>query len=229
MFDEKSVIDALNAVADVSHKKYCVRLIMPIDENSVIGVPTPVLRDMARKMVENGEWRDFIADLPHKYFEENQLHSFIISEIRDIDFVIGEINKFLPYVDNWATCDQMSPKVFKKNTDKILPYIKKWIKSKHIYTVRFAILCLMRYFLEDKFDTKYVDMVVSIRCKEYYINMMQAWYLATALVKQYEYVLPYFQGRRIEKWTHKRAIEKALESQRIPQSNKLKLKKLKAL
>ncbi|MBQ6736658.1 MAG: DNA alkylation repair protein [Alphaproteobacteria bacterium] len=225
--NKKEILDLLYAAADKEYRDYSINLITSVDPDTVIGVRTPDLRAIACDMVERGNWHEFIADLPHHFLEENQLHTFIISEILDFDFVVSQVNKFLPYVDNWATCDQMSPKIFAENPEKLLPYIKKWIKSKHAYTVRFAILCLMRYFLEDKFDTTYVDMVVGVKSKEYYVNMMQAWYLSTALAKQYDSILPYFKERRVGKWTHNCAIQKAQKSRRISSQNKAKLKKLR--
>ena len=172
---------------------------------------------------------DFIKNLPHKYFEENQLHAFIISGFRDFDSAASAVDSFLPYVDNWATCDQMSPRIFAKNADKLLPYIKKWIKSKHTYTVRFAVLNLMRYFLDDSFDTKYADMVANIKSDEYYVNMMRAWYFATAVAKQYDNILPYFQDNKLDSWTHNRAIQKATESYRVSMEHKTELKKYKII
>ncbi|MBO4700668.1 MAG: DNA alkylation repair protein [Alphaproteobacteria bacterium] len=224
--NKKEILDLLYTAADKEHKDYISNLITSIDKDSIIGVLTPNLREMARDMVANGDWREFIADLPHHFFEENQLHAFILSELLDFDFVAKEVDRFLPYIDNWATCDQMSPKVFAEKPEKSLPYIKKWIKSEHVYTVRFAILCLMRYFLEDKFDTKYVNMVVRVKSKEYYINMMQAWYFSTAIIKQWDAIFPYFEKVALDSWTHNRAIQKALQSRRISQPNKSKLRQL---
>ena len=186
---------------------------------------TPELRSLVRKL--RGISNDFINNLPHKYFEENQLHAFIISDIRDFDSAVSAVDSFLPFVDNWATCDQMSPRVFAKNIDKLLPYIKKWIKSKHTYTVRFGVLCLMRYFLDDGFDTKYADMVANIKSDEYYINMMRAWYFATACAKQWTHILPYFKNGALDTWTHNRAIQKAIESYRVLDVNKAILRNLR--
>ena len=173
MNKENKILKSLYAVADVEYRNFQSALIPTINKKSVIGVRTPILRKMACDMVKSGEYKDFISRLPHKYFEENQLHAFIISLIKDFDIGVYEVSRFLPYIDNWATCDQMSPKVFVKNVDKLLPYIKKWIKSKHVYTVRFGVLCLMRYFLDDKFDVKYVDMVAKIK----YLNPRQELFL----------------------------------------------------
>ena len=225
MNKENKILKSLYAVADVEYRNFQSALIPTINKKSVIGVRTPILRKMACDMVKSGEYKDFISRLPHKYFEENQLHAFIISLIKDFDIGVYEISRFLPYIDNWATCDQMSPKVFVKNTDKLLPYIKKWIKSKHVYTVRFGVLCLMRYFLDDKFDVKYLDIVAKIKSNEYYVNMMRAWYFATAVAKHFDDVLPYLQ--KLDDWTRGRTIQKALESYRVTDVHKQKLRLLK--
>ncbi len=225
MNKENKILKSLYAVADVEYRNFQSALIPTINKKSVIGVRTPVLRKMARDMVKSGEYKDFISRLPHKYFEENQLHAFIISLIKDFDIGVYEVSRFLPYIDNWATCDQMSPKVFVKNVDKLLPYIKKWIKSKHVYTVRFGVLCLMRYFVDDKFDVKYLDIVAKIKSNEYYVNMMRAWYFATAVAKHFDVVVPYLQ--KLDDWTRGRTIQKALESYRVIDVHKQKLRLLK--
>ena len=225
MNKENKILKSLYAVADVEYRNFQSALIPTINKKIVIGVRTPILRKMACDMVKSGEYKDFIFRLPHKYFEENQLHAFIISLIKDFDIGVYEVSRFLPYIDNWATCDQMSPKVFVKNVDKLLPYIKKWIKSKHVYTVRFGVLCLMRYFVDDKFDVKYVDMVAKIKSNEYYVNMMRAWYFATAVAKHFDVVVPYLQ--KLDDWTRGRAIQKSLESYRVIDVHKQKLRLLK--
>lgn len=225
MNKENKILKSLYAVADVEYRNFQSALIPTINKKSVIGVRTPILRKMACDMVKSGEYKDFISRLPHKYFEENQLHAFIISLIKDFDIGVYEVSRFLPYIDNWATCDQMSPKVFVKNVDKLLPYIKKWIKSKHVYTVRFGVLCLMRYFVDDKFDVKYVDIVAKIKSNEYYVNMMRAWYFATAVAKHFDVVVPYLQ--KLDDWTRGRTIQKALESYRVIDVHKQKLRLLK--
>ena len=207
------------------YRDFNSKLIPNISTEKIIGVRTPILRKMACDMVKSGEYKDFISRLPHKYFEENQLHAFIISLIKDFDIGVYEVSRFLPYTDNWATCDQMSPKVFVKNVDKLLPYIKKWIKSKHVYTVRFGVLCLMRYFLDDKFNVKYLDIVAKIKSNEYYVNMMRAWYFATAVAKHFDDVLPYLQ--KLDDWTRGRTIQKALESYRVIDVHKQKFRLLK--
>lgn len=221
------ILNRLYALQDNAYKDFQSSLLPTICAKNIIGVRTPELRKLAQKINQDGMVDDFIGSVPHCFFEENQLHAFIISDFRDFDLAVRAVDKFLPYVDNWATCDQMSPKIFAKNTGKLLPYIKKWIKSKHVYTVRFGVLCLMRYFLDELFDIKYVDMVVKIKTDEYYINMMRAWYFATAAAKQYDNILPYFQNNIMDSWTHNRAIQKSIESYRIPPEHKAELKKYK--
>jgi len=225
MIQNDNIVKSLYALQDTTYRDFQSALLPTVDKKSVIGVRTPELRSLARKL--RGISDDFINNLPHKYFEENQLHAFIISDIRDFDSAVSAVDSFLPFVDNWATCDQMSPRVFAKNIDKLLPYIKKWIKSKHTYTVRFGVLCLMRYFLDDGFDTKYADMVANIKSDEYYINMMRAWYFATACAKQLTHILPYFKNGALDTWTHNRAIQKAIESYRVLDVNKAILRNLR--
>ena len=224
---QNKIVNSLYAMRDNAYRDFNSSLIPGIDKNSFIGVRTPNLRAFVRNMVKDGVAGEFIERLPHTFFEENQLHAFILSACRDFDSAIMAVDKFLPYVDNWATCDQMSPKIFAKNTNKLLPYIKKWIKSKHTYTVRFGVLCLMRYFMDDGFDEKYADMVANIKSDDYYINMMRAWYFATALAKQYERVFPYFVDNRLDMWTHNRAIQKAVESFRVSDRHKADLRALR--
>jgi len=222
---DKEIVDLLYSVADSKYRQFNSGLIPSVDAGRFIGVRTPMLRNIARDMIKSGKWRDFIAHTPHKFFEENQLHAFIISDIRDFDTAVTAVDKFLPYIDNWATCDQMSPKIFQKNTDKLLPYIKNWIKSKHTYTVRFGVLCLMRYFMDGNFNTKYTDMVFNIKSDEYYINMMRAWYFATGAAKHFDVFLPYFRG--LDTWTRARAIQKSVESYRVTSAHKNILRGLK--
>ena len=223
--NKTKILDLLYAAADKGYKDFNSSLIPTVDKDCFIGVRTPVLRKIARNIIQSGNADDFIACIPHKFFEENQLHAFIISTFHDFDVAIHAVDKFLPFVDNWATCDQMSPKVFTKNTEKLLPYVKKWIKSKHVYTVRFAVLCLMRCFSDSGFNTKYADMVLNIKSDEYYVNMMRAWYFATAAAKHFKEALLYF--KKLDSWTRARTIQKAIESYRVSPQNKLILKSLK--
>lgn len=211
-------------------EKYCemqVRIIPNIDPASIIGVRTPALRDYAKSLAKRDDLRDFLDSVPHEYFDMNQLHAFIISAMKDYDRSMDEVETFLPYVDNWATCDQMSPKVFKKNRDKIPAHITKWLRSDKTYTIRFGIGMLMEHFLDEDFDPKYLKTVAKIRSDEYYVNMMIAWYFATALAKQYDATLPYIENKKLDTWTHNKSIQKAVESYRITPGQKEYLKTLK--
>jgi 3-methyladenine DNA glycosylase AlkD len=198
-----------------------------IDASTAIGVRTPALRALAKKLVKREDVGLFLSDLPHAYFDENQLHAFIVSELRDFTACLQEVERFLPYVDNWATCDQMSPKVFKKHREELLDPIKRWISSDATYTVRFGVGMLMEHYIDDDFDPSYLDMVAAVRSEEYYIRMMVAWYFATALAKQYDAALPYLTDQRLDPWTHNKTIQKAIESRRISPEQKDYLRGLK--
>ena len=221
------ITETLFKMQDIKYRDFQGKLIPPKTADDMIGVRTPELRKYAKELLKREDVGEFLAGLPHRYFDENQLHAFIISGIRDYKCCMEEVCRFLPYVDNWATCDQMSPKVFKKHRPELLKQIKKWIKSKHPYTVRFAVGMLMEHFLDEDFDPKYPDMVSAIRSDEYYINMMIAWYFATALAKQYDAGLPYIEEKKLDKWTHNKAIQKSVESLRITPEQKAYLKTLK--
>jgi 3-methyladenine DNA glycosylase AlkD len=182
---------------------------------------------MAKQFKKNERCADFLSKLPHRYFEEDLLHGIIISENMDFHSCVQQLERFLPYVDNWAVCDQTAPKIFKKHREELLPYIQKWLASEHVYTVRFAIGMLMRHFLDEDFRQEYLDMVTGIKSDEYYINMEIAWYMATALAKQWETAIPYLEAGRMEKWVHNRTIQKARESYRITEEQKEYLKTLK--
>jgi len=221
------IAHTLKALADEKFKKFNSLLIPNIDPETVIGVKTPQLKSIAKELSRSGGYEDFLLDLPHKYFEENQIHAFVIAENKDFDECITEIERFLPYIDNWATCDQLSPKVFVKHKTELLEYISRWIKSRHTYTVRFAVNMLMRHFLDDDFKTTYADMVADISSDDYYVNMVRAWYFATALAKQESAALPYMEAQRLDVWTHNKAIQKAIESHRINADLKEYLRGLK--
>lgn len=212
---------------DQKYRDFQSKLIPTVDPDTVIGVRTPELRKYAKKLAKQEDITEFLDDLPHHYFDENQLHAFIISEIKDYEQCINQVCRFLPFVDNWATCDQMSPKVFKKHRQELLEYIKEWIGSGVTYTIRFAIGMLMEHFLEEDFDPAYLELVADVRTEEYYVNMMIAWYFATALAKQYEVVLPFIENQRLDTWTHNKAIQKSVESYRITAEQKEYLKSLK--
>ena len=212
---------------DVKYRDFQGKLIPTVEPDAVIGVRTPELRKYAKILVKTENISDFLDDLPHRYFDENQLHAFIISEIKDYEQCLNRVSEFLPFVDNWATCDQMSPKIFKKHRMDLLEQIKAWVASDKTYTVRFGIGMFMEHFLDEDFDQAYPEIVAGIRSDEYYINMMIAWYFATALAKQYDVILPYIKDRRLDVWTHNKAIQKAVESFRITPEQKEYLKTLK--
>ena len=214
---------------DPDYKEFHAKLMPTINPDVIIGVRTPALRKFAKELLKTDPdaVTDFTAKLPHAYYEENNLHAFLLEGIKDYDECIKALNVFLPYVDNWATCDCMAPKVLGKYTDRLLLQIPIWLNSDHTYTVRYAIGLLMRYYLDEQFDTKYLDMVAAVQSEEYYINMMRAWYFATALAKQYEATLPWLEEKRLDIWTHSKTIQKAVESYRITKEQKAYLKTLK--
>lgn len=221
------MISLLMSYQDLKYREMQIRILPTLDPDSIIGVRTPQLKKLAKELVKSGEFESYFKKLPHKFFEENQLHALAISEIKDFEICIKELEKFLPYVDNWATCDQLLPAVFKKNKQKLLPYINRWIKSEKPYVIRFGIGMLMRHFLDEDFNLQYPEQVAQVRSEEYYVNMMIAWYFATALAKQYESVLPYIEGKKLDKWTHNKAIQKSVESYRVADEHKEYLKTLK--
>ena len=214
-------------MCDLKYREMQKKIIPGIDPDSIIGVRTPQLRVYAKQLSGRDDISEFLNDLPHRYFDENQLHAFIISGIKDFDRCMDEVSAFLPYVDNWATCDQMSPKVFRKNRAALLDAVNTWIDSGDTYAVRFAVGMLMEHFLNEDFDLAYPKIVADIRSDEYYINMMIAWYFATALAKQYDAVLPFIEEKRLDVWTHNKAIQKSVESYRITDEQKEYLKSLR--
>ena len=217
----------LFALQDTKYRDFQTRLIPTVDPETVIGVRTPELRKYAKQLIKREDIEEFLTHLPHQYFDENQLHAFILSEMKDYSECVDKVDRFLPFVDNWATCDQMSPKVFKKHRQKLLKEIKRWIRSEETYTIRFGIGMLMEHFLDEDFDPAYPEMVAKIRSDEYYVNMMVAWYFATALAKQYKTVISYIEDQRLDVWTHNKAIQKSVESNRITPEQKMYLKSLK--
>lgn len=215
---------------DKTYKDFHSKLMPTINPDSIIGIRVPILRDYAKKLFKENSiesLNSFLKNLPHEFYEENNIHAFIIEKINNFDECIFYLENFLPYIDNWATCDMLNPKIFKTNCEKLLEKIYQWINSDSVYTVRFAIGMLMRYFLDEKFETKYLDLVASINSEEYYINMMIAWFFATALAKQYEQTFPYIKNYSLDKWTHNKTIQKAKESFRISKEQKEELKKFR--
>ena len=222
------IIERLNALRDPAYAEFQKKLIPTVAPGSIVGVRTPELRALAKELIQTGEAEAFLQELPHRYFDENQLHAFILSEDKDFERCLNRVSAFLPSVDNWATCDQMSPKVFKKHRAELLPVIESWLHDGHVYTVRFAIGMLMEHFLDGDFEPRYLEWVSAVRSGEYYVDMMAAWYFATALAKQYEAAFPYIRDRRLPVWTHNKAIQKAAESYRVPPEHKAALKACKA-
>ena len=232
---------------DKKYREMQIRIVPSVAPESIIGVRTPILRKYAKELAKREDVEVFLEDLPHRYFDENQLHAFILSAGKDYEACIGNVERFLPFVDNWATCDQMSPKVFKKHRPELLEHIREWIRSDKAYTIRFGIGMLMEHFLDEDFSPEYPEMVAGIRpasgtnapdgsspsqsvqngSEEYYIRMMIAWYFATALAKQYDAILPYIEECRLAEWTHNKAIQKSIESYRITPEQKDYLRTLK--
>ena len=217
----------LLAQKDEKYAEFQRKLIPTISSETVIGVRTPFLRSYAKQLAKEENIDGFLHALPHSSFEENQLHAFIISEIKDYKRCMAELERFLPFIDNWATCDQLSPSILKKHTTELLTEIQRWLKSAHPYTVRFAIGMLMRYYLDDLFEPRYLEWVASVKRDESYIQMMVAWYFATALAKQYQSALPYSDKRLLDEWTHRKTIQKAIESFRITDEQKDYLRTLR--
>ena len=212
---------------DLKYRDFHCRLMPNVPPERVIGIRTPQLRALARQFENSPDCAAFLAALPHDYYDENNLHGFIIERIKDFREALGAVDAFLPYVDNWATCDLMRPKAFKNHTRELLPEIRRWIASGETYTVRFGVEMLMTFYLDDEFLPEYLEMVAEIRSEEYYINMMTAWFFATALAKQYNAALPYIEQKRLDSWTHNKAIQKSVESYRITDEQKAFLKTLK--
>ena len=223
----EKIIEELLEQQDKEYRDFQRKLIPTVPTDRIIGVGTPVLPKMAKEMARQEDTKDFLDTLPHHYFEENQLHALILSEEKNFEHCIAGTEPFLPYVDNWATCDQMMPKVFKKHTDELLFYIQKWIASDHTYTIRFAIGMLMRFYLDEKFESEYLKMVAAVKSGEYYVRMMVAWYFATALAKQYDAAVMFLEEKRLEPWTHNKTIQKSVESYRIDDEKKAYLRSLK--
>ena len=223
-------MDIQKRLFELQDKDYALfqsRLVPDIDSELIIGVRVPALRKFAKELKKNQGCEDFLKELPHKYYDENMLHGILISEMKDYIGCIERLNEFLPYIDNWAVCDTLSPKVFKKNKDTLLEEICTWSKSKKTYTCRFGIGMLMSHFLDEDFNKEYLKLPAGIKSKEYYVNMMLAWFFATALAKQWESTLPLFEEEKLDVWVHNKAIQKAKESYRIDADKKAYLSSLK--
>ena len=211
-------------MGETDYKEFSSKLMPTVDPATVIGVRTPLLRKFAKDL---GACEEFLCDLPHFYYEENNLHAFLIEKERDFEKCIERLDVFLPYVDNWATCDSMKPKVLKKDPAALLVHIKRWMNSKDVYAVRYGINLLMSFYLDEHFDEQHLALVANVKSDEYYINMMRAWYFATALAKQSGATLPYIESNALDAWTHNKTIQKAVESLRITPEQKAYLKTLR--
>ena len=217
----------LFALQDLSYRDFHAKLMPTVDKARVIGVRTPKLRAFAKEFGKTEEAKEFLKVLPHQYYEENNLHALLIEQIKDYPTLIRELNRFLPCIDNWATCDLLTVRVVKKHLDTFTEEVERWLASDHTYTIRFGIGMLMRYYLEEHFSLEYPEKVAKIRSEEYYVNMMRAWYFATALAKQYEAIFPFLEEKRLDAWTHNKTIQKAIESYRITQEQKVYLRTLR--
>ena len=212
---------------DLKYRDFQAALVPNINKETMLGVRTPEMRKIAKDCFNSPEAASFLNTLPHKYFEENLIHFFMLAMIKDFDECITAVEKFLPYIDCWPVCDQSSPKVFKKKHQELLPYIKKWISSSHVYTARFGMRMLMNEFLGEDFKPEYLELVVNKKGEDYYLKMMAAWYFATALAKQYDATIPIIEQHRLDPWTHNKAIQKAIESFRVSDEHKEYLRTLK--
>lgn len=219
--------EKLFAMQDLAYREFICPLVPTVPPERIIGIRTPLLRKLAKEVKKSPEIKQFLQRLPHRYYEEDFLQAFLIEQIRDYSDCIEALNAFLPYVDNWAVCDSMSPKVLGKHRQELLQEIVLWLKSTHTYTIRFGIKMLMTWYLDDAFAPEYPQLVSSVISEEYYVNMMIAWYFATALAKQYEAVLPFLQENRLSKWVHNKTIQKAVESYRITSEQKAYLRTLR--
>lgn len=219
--------EELFKLQDIAYRDFHSSLMPGVDKEAVIGVRTPVLRKFAKEYAKSGETEQFMRELPHKYYEENNLHMMIIGQIKDYVECISELEKFLPYIDNWATCDLPLPKCFDKNKEDIIVRAKNWIATDDTYVKRYGMGVMMRLFLDEDFKEEYIQLVAGVKSEEYYVNMMIAWYMATALAKQWDAAIPYIQEHRLSEWVHRKSIHKAVESYRITPEQKDYLKGLR--
>ena len=223
----EEILQRLFTLQDLKYRDFQAKLMPNVDKDTIIGVRTPELRKLAREFAKREDIGAFLGALPHRYYDENNLHGFLLCEEKDFARVIARLDALLPYIDNWATCDLLSPKVFKRHKAELLPHIRRWLASGEVYTVRFGIEMLMSHYLDEDFVPEYLDCVAAVQSGEYYVNMMIAWYFATALAKQYDAAVPYLTRRRLAPWTHNKTIQKAIESYRIAPEQKARLRTLK--
>ena len=219
--------EELFKLQDTEYRDFNSSLIPGIEKETVIGVRIPVLRKFAKEYAKSGETEQFMTELPHKYYEENNLHMMLVAQIKDYNKCISETEKFLPHIDNWATCDSPLPKCFDKNKEDVLERAKNWIATDTTYVKRYGMGVMMRLFLDEDFKEEYIQLVAGVKSEEYYVNMMIAWYMATALAKQWDAAIPYIQERRLSEWVHRKSIQKAVESYRITPEQKEYLKGLR--
>ena len=218
------ILKQLFDLQDVTYKEFHSKLMPSVNKDTIIGIRVPVLRRYAKSIQGTQEANEFLNNLPHTYYEENNLHMLLISDIQDYTVCLYEIERFLPFIDNWATCDFPAPKCFSKHSKDLLEHIENWISSKETYTIRYGIGMLMRLYLDKDFDPAYLQGVADIDSDEYYVNMMIAWYFATGLAKQWDSVFPYIQNRCLSSWVHAKTIQKSVESYRISDKKKVLLK-----
>lgn len=221
------ILERLFALQDEKYGDFQSKLIPGLPREQVIGIRMPAMKKLAKELVNGEETNDFLKQLPHIYYDENVLHALLIASIKDYDACMEALETFLPYIDNWAVCDCLSPKVFQKHKTELLEKIKLWIPSEHPYICRFGMGMLMRWFLDDDFCQEYLELPAAVRSEEYYVNMMTAWFFATALAKQWDAAIPYLEQNRLNPWTHNKTIQKARESYRITPGQKEYLKTLK--
>lgn len=224
---ESLVRARLFALSEPEYGDFHSRLMPNIPRRQVIGVRLPLIKKLAKELAKTPQAEEFCAALPHRYYEENNLHGLLAAEIRQPEQLFAELERFLPFVDNWATCDSIRPVLFKKHPAQLMDKIKHWLCSEHPYTVRFGLEMLMTYYLDETFEPWQLELAASVKREEYYVRMMQAWYFATALAKQWDAALPYIENRRLGVWVHNKTIQKSAESFRVPPEHKEILKKLK--
>ncbi len=222
-----TLLDRLMEVRDEKYQAFQAKLVPNKDPERILGVRTPEMRKIAKEVFDGKDRDAFLKSLPHWYYEEDLIHFFVLSMMKDFDPCVQAVEKFLPYVDCWPVSDQATPKVFRKNHERLLPYIRKWIASDHVYTARFGMRMLMNEFLGEDFEKEFLDLVADKKGEDYYLKMMVAWFFATALAKRYEETIPYLEEHRLEEWTHRKAIQKALESYRVSEEHKKYLRSLK--
>ena len=226
-YNREKIQAELFELQDEKYRDFHSKLIPDMEKENIIGIRTPVLRKYAKQFAKTEDAVAFLQDIPHTYYEENNLHMMLITSIKEYDKCLKEIEKFLPYIDNWATCDLPAPKCFAGHKEELLPHIKQWIHSGETYTIRYGIGMLMRLYLDEDFKPEYADLVAGVTSEEYYVNMMIAWYMATALAKQWDAIIPYVEEHRFSDWVHRKTIQKAIESYRITDEQKGYLRSLR--